>query len=415
MFMKTKRIVSLFAIAGFLAATPGHAEYSGRPDTLTLERFQAAPENRWTFSHVREVLPTVNIEHDSQRVLELARSKDFVVNPVVTFQGKRQSLNDIAVHQFIDGLLVIRDGEILVERYFGHLTAERPHLMMSVTKSVVGLLAGKLAEDGVIDLDRTTADYVPELASSGWGPDSLRTLLDMRDGADYTEDYDDMSSTVRLQDCAVGWTDADYCPEDGPRGGYVFYPTVGRDESVLGTFVYKSGTTDALGWVLEAATGEPLAALISKLIWQPMGAEFDANITVDSSGFVLADGGMSSTLRDLGRFGLLVLNEGMALGEQVVPAEFIEDIHAQPGDPDWPYAEELEYGAPYYRSFWWGAGNDGRDIRGLGIHGQVVHVAPAAGMVIVIYSSWPGAEPADAPYGWDATYELIERLVDELG
>jgi len=298
-----------FAIA-LLTAVVASAEQSGRPDELRLANFQFGPNNRWAFSHVREVMPTVNIAHDNRRILELEISPHARDDFSVGFQGKSQRLDDIAEHQYIDGILILKDGKIVVEKYYGHLTVDRPHLMMSVTKSVLGLLAGKLAADGLIDLSLPVADYVPALASSGWGPDSLRTLLDMRDGADYTEDYEDMSSTVRLQDCAVGWTDADYCPDDGPRGGYAFYPTVGRNEDNLGKFIYKSGSTDVMGWVLEEATGEPLAQLISRYIWQAMGAEYDANITVDESGFVLGDGGMNATLRDMGRLGLLVLADG---------------------------------------------------------------------------------------------------------
>ena len=285
---------------------------------------------------------------------------------------------------------------------------------MSVTKSVLGLLAGKLAADGLIGLSLPVADCVPALASSGWGPDSLRTLLDMRDGADYTEDYEDMSSTVRLQDCAVGWTDADYCPDDGPRGGYAFYPTVGRNEDNLGKFIYKSGSTDVMGWVLEEATGEPLAQLISRYIWQAMGAEFDANITVDESGFVLGDGGMNATLRDMGRLGLLVLADGKAFGDEIVPAAFIEDIHQQPGDPEWPYGSDQDELSPYYRSFWWGRGNEGRDIMGLGVHGQYLHVAPEAGVVIAIFSSWPRADGDGETVGWDPSYELGAALVERF-
>ena len=391
------------------------AEQSGRPASLTLANFQFGPGNRWAFSHMREVIPTVNIAHEGRRdrPLPISASADNAL--AIPFQGKEQTIDEIAVHQYIDGILIIKDGEIVTERYFGHLSAEKPHLMMSVTKSVVGALAGRLAADGVIDLSGTVADYVPELADSGWGPDSLRALLDMRDGADYTEDYEDMSSTVRQQDCAVGWTDADYCPKDGPRGGYAFYPTVGRNESNLGKFVYKSGSTDVIGWVLESATGTPLAELISTYIWKPMGAEYDANITVDASGFVLGDGGMSSTLRDLGRFGLLILDDGKAFGEQVVPADFISDLHDQPGDPDWPYGSGVDDESPYYRSFWWGRGNPGRDIRGLGVHGQYLHVAPADNIVIAMYSSWPRADGDAKNHGWSHAYALASGIIEEIG
>ena len=389
------------------------AEKSGRPEDLTLANFQFGPHNRWAFSHLREVMPTVNIPNDDRRILALEtspqKSRDFSLE----LRGESQQLDEIAKSQYIDGLLVLKDGEIVVEEYYGHLTPDQPHLMMSVSKSVVGLLAGKLAAEGIVDLSKPVADYVPELAMSGWGPDSLQTLLDMRDGADYTEDYEDFSSTVRLQDCAAGWTNADYCQIDGPRGGYEFFPTVGRNEDNLGKFVYKSGSTDVIGWVLEEAAGEPLAALISEHIWQPMGAEFDASITVDEGGFVLADGGMNATLRDLGRFGLLTLSGGKAFGNQIVPAEFIEDIHAQPGDPEWPYNDDDDL-APYYRSFWWGQGNSEGDIMGLGIHGQYVHVAPKAGVVVAIFSSWPRAGGDGESVGWGSTYELGAALVEKF-
>ena len=110
-----------------------------------------------------------------------------------------------------------------------------------------------------------------------------------------------------------------------------------------------------------------------------MGAQFDANISVDSGGFALADHGMSSTLRDLCRVGLLVLNDGRAFCEQVVPAAFIEDLHSQPGDPSWPAEAAVSGMEPYYSSFWWGIGNDARDLTGYGIHGQILCVAPEAG------------------------------------
>ncbi len=359
-------------------------------------------------------MPTVNISHDARRVLPLEKSRHASDDFSIEFESKSQRLREIVESQYIDGILILKDGQIVVEKYYGHLTANRPHLMMSVSKSVIGLLAGQLAALGVIDLSRPVADYVPALASSGWGPDSLRALLDMRDGADYTEDYEDMNSTVRLQDCAVGWTDADYCPIDGPRGGYEFFPTVGRNEDNLGRFVYKSGTTNALGWVLEEATGEPLAQLISKYIWQPMGAEFDACITVDKSGFVLADGGMNATLRDLGRFGLLVLAGGKAFGKQIVPAEFLMDIHGQPGDPEWPGSSEPRDWSPYYRSFWWGQGNKNKGVMGLGIHGQYLLADPATGVVISMFSSWPRADGIGDKENWGALFRLGDALVEKF-
>jgi len=389
------------------------AEESGRPDNLTLESFQFGPHNRWAFSHMREVIPTVNIPRDPTQFLVLKKSADFVTDFSVEFQGRQQSIDNIAEQQYIDGLLILKDGDIVFEQYYGSLKPELPHLMNSVSKSVVALVAGKLAAEGVIDLSKPVSHYVPALAESGYAPDSLQTVLDMRDGSDYSEDYPDFTTTFRLQDCAIGWTDADYCPEDGPTSLYEFLPTVGRDASKLGKFSYRSGSTNVIGWVLEAATGQPLAELISEHIWQPMGAEFDANITVDTGGFVLADHGMSSTLRDLSRLGLLVLNDGKALGKEVIPEPFIQDILEQQGDPNWPYPAP-EGDTPSYRSFWWGEGNSGGDVSGYGIHGQFVRVVPEADLVITLYSTWPRADGNGESHGWGATAELMEAMIAKV-
>jgi CubicO group peptidase (beta-lactamase class C family) len=405
-------LVSL--IGSVISCSTGLAETGSRPGNLTLANFQFGPVNRWSFSHIREVLPTVNIAHDGDRVLKLESSSDYLNDFSLKFDGREQSIDSIAKSRYIDGLLVLKDGEVVFEKYYGHLTEELPHLMNSVSKSVVALVAGRLAGDGVVDLSQPVSHYVPALAKSGWGPDSLQTVLDMRDGADYTEDYPDFSTTFRLQDCAIGWTDADYCPEDGPRGLYAFLPTVGRNQANLGKFTYKSGSTDVLGWVLEEATGQPLAELISEHVWKPMGAEHDAEITVDESGFVLADHGMSSTLRDLGRLGLLMLNKGKAMGRQVVPAAFIEDVFNQPGDPIWmaALADDLKPDRkPFYRSFWWGNGTAERDLSGYGIHGQTVRVSPKAGIVIAIYSTWPRADGDGTSSYWELNDALMDALV----
>ena len=390
----------------------GFSNENNRPNNLTLSNFQFGPINRWSFSHIREVIPTVNIERSQDRVLNLKKSQNYTDNFSLNYDGKTQSINEIVKKRFIDGIIILKNDEILFEQYYGNLTEDKPHLMNSISKSVVGLLAGKLEQDGLIDVDKPVSYYVPELSKSGWGPDSLRLVLDMKDGSDYSEDYPDFTTTFRIQDCVNGWTDGDNCPEKIENGLYNFLPTIGRKESNIGIFKYRSGSTDVIGWVLEKASGKPLANLISEYIWKPMGAEFDAYITVDESGFVLADHGMNSTLRDLSRIGLLVLNDGIAFDQQVIPAEFIRDIHVHK-DPNWPY--DISDGtSPYYRSFWWGKGNKERDLNGYGIHGQLLRVAPEAEMVVAIYSTWPQADGDNNNQYWDTSDDLIDALIEKF-
>ncbi len=377
---------------------------------MNLESFQSGPDNRWAFSHLREVIPTVNIPRDRSGFQLLKRSPNVVSDFSVEFQGVNQSINKIAASQYLDGLLIVKNNQIVVENYYGHLSESRPHLINSMSKSVIGLLARKLAADGVIDLDLPVSHYVPALSKSGYGPDSLESLLDMRDGSKWSEDYEDFTTTFRIQDCVISWTDADYCPKEVPNSLYTFLPTVDRDPSKLGSFEYRSGSVNVIGWVLETVTKKPLAELISTYIWQPMGAEFDANITVDKGGFALADHGISASLRDFGRFGLLMLNDGKSFGNQVIPSSVVNDIFNQKGDPTWSLPTRPGY-KPFYRSFWWGEGNPGGDIGGKGIHGQTLRVVPQADMVIVMYSSWPRAEANGDRVGWLQTDELVDAIV----
>jgi CubicO group peptidase (beta-lactamase class C family) len=407
-----RRYFKYIILIALLSPSIVFPDQSARPKDVNLSNFQFGPFNRWSFSHLREVLPTVNIEHGDEKTLKLKKSKKYTENFDLDYDGQTQSINEIAENRYIDGIIILKNDEILFERYYENLTEDKPHLMNSISKSVVGLLAGKLEQDGLIDFEKPVSYYVPELSKSGWGSDSLRLVLDMKDGSDYSEDYPDFTTTFRIQDCAIGWTDADYCPEKIENGLYNFLPTIGRKESNIGTFKYRSGSTDVIGWVLEKASGKSLAHLISEYIWKPMGAEFDAYITVDESGFVLADHGMNSTLRDLSRIGLLVLNEGKAFDQQIIPAEFIKDMHDHE-DPNWPY-DVSDGTSPYYRSFWWGKGNEERDLNGYGIHGQLLRVAPKAKMVVAIYSTWPRADGEINNQYWDKSDELIDALIEKF-
>ena len=389
------------------ATCPALAEL--RPAGVTGETWQFGPLNRWAYSHLREVLPTRDIPNDYRTVRPLPGVDAAASNLDLIIDGESERLSEAMERLYVDGILAIQDGRVVVERYAGTLTPERPHLMWSVTKTVTGLTAGSVAADGLIDLDKTVADYVPALADSGWGSDRLRLLLDMRDSSDWTEDYDAPDSTVRRQDCADGLLTGAACADIPVTGNYEFLPQVGRNPERTGTFVYKSGTTDVIAWVLEAATGQRFADLVSERLWKPIGAERSAYITVDTGGFTLASGGMAATLRDIGRVGLLMLNRGRAGDRQVVPAAWIEDIFTQPGDPAWPRPQDDDT-APYYRSFVWGVGDGAGTVYAEGVHGQFIFVSPSTGTVVAMFSSWPNADGGVPGVGHDASIALLEAV-----
>lgn len=380
-----------------------------RPPGLTGETWQFGPLNRWAYTHIREILPTKEIPNDIDSVIPIPGIEKAASDLSVRIDGDSLQLSEAMKRQYVDGILVIRDGRAIVEVYDGTLTAERTHLLWSVSKTVTGLTAASVAADGLIDLEKTVGYYVPELADSGWGGDRLRDMLDMRDSSDWTEDYDAPDSTVRRQDCADGLLTGEMCADTEVIGNYAFLPAVGHDPARKGVFEYKSGTTDVMAWVLEAATGQRFADLVSARIWKPIGAERSAGITVDVSGFTLASGGMFTTLRDIGRVGLLMVNRGKAGERQVVPAAWMDDIFEQPGDPDWTRFQ-LSDSEPYYRSFVWGSGDGRGTVSARGVHGQYIYVSPSSNIVIAMFSSWPNADGGAPGVGHEGAFAILQAV-----
>lgn len=396
-------------VATLLLCPASAALADERPAGIDGANWQFGPHNRWAYTHLRELLPTKDIPNDPRNLEPLPGLDDAVDDLDLTVGGKVERLSDAMERLYADGVIVVQDGRVVAERYADTLTPDRPHLLWSVSKTITGLVAASAAADDLIDLGKTVGHYVPELAGSGWGDDSLRDVLDMKDSSDWTEDYDAPDSTVRRQDCADGLLTGPTCDGIAVTGNYAFLPRVGRDASRRGHFVYKSGTTDVMAWVLEAATGERFADLVSKRLWQPLGAERSAHITVDVGGFTLASGGISATLRDVARVGQLMLDRGAVGDRQLFESDWAVDIFEHPGDPDWPL-ERGAAGDPYYRSFVWGTGDGDGTVYAAGVHGQFIFVSPATGTVIALLSSWPNADGGAPGVGHDAAIALLYAI-----
>jgi CubicO group peptidase (beta-lactamase class C family) len=382
-----------------------------RPADISLETLQFGPHNRWAFSHLREMITTVNISKDKDFTRSLPSSAVEPQDVIINWKGSQTNLTDVLASQYNDGILVLKDGEILVEGYFGALTEQRPHAMFSMSKSVVGIIAAILENKGMVDLSKPVSFYVPELIGSGYGEETLRRLMDMRDGTNYTETYADINSTVQVSDCSAGFYGGKACPETYPETVYEVLESVGRDEGAANLFNYKSGNTDAVAWALEVASGEKLSTLVEENLWETMGAEHNASITVDMGGFEYANGGMSATLRDMGRFGQLLLENGALRDEQIIPKEHISDIREHLEEPDWMKGDRAD--GFFYRSFFWGSGGDNNDFMAAGIHGQRVYISPDSNMVIVLFSSWPTAGGNGTDHGWQLSLDLISAMIEK--
>ena len=360
---------------------------------VTLANWQDPPFNRWAFQHMRELIPTHPIPAGPPAPLPAGQP---LGNPVVVrVDGSTATVEDVLAGTYTDAYLVLHDGQVVAERHHAGMTAGTRHLLMSVSKSILGCAAGVLADRGLLDLHTPVTAYVPEVSGSGYAGATIRDLLDMRTGVAFDETYTALDAEVRVMERSMGWRPAQ--PGD-PPGAYPYLASLGSAGPHGGEFSYRSADSDMLGWACERASGIRLADLISALIWQPIGAGADAEITCDPLGSAIPDGGISTTVRDLARFGQMLVDDGVAQDRIVVPAAWLADVRQpEPGVREAFARTDNEYVLPggWYRSqFWVIPGAGGPVMVCLGIHGQLIYADRAARTVVVKMSSWPDAQNA---------------------
>ncbi|MFZ2012491.1 MAG: serine hydrolase domain-containing protein, partial [Nocardioides sp.] len=203
-----------------------------------------------------------------------------------------------------DGLVVLRGDQIVLNWYAPGMTARSPHLLMSLSKALAGVLAGALVEAG----DLTTTDHavrlVPELTGSAYAEATIQDLLDMTVSVEFGMDFDQPEAEVLTLDRVAGWRAAR--PQDPPTIRS-FLATIKPGTVRAPTFQYCSATTDVLAWVLERAAGRSYVELACGL-WRTFGPEDDAAFTVDADGVPYASAGLCATTADIARFGRSVLD-----------------------------------------------------------------------------------------------------------
>jgi CubicO group peptidase (beta-lactamase class C family) len=365
-----------------------------RPAGIGVATWQRPEHLAWSYRHVREVLPTARIGRGSWVRALSAASGDCGADEAQV----RELLSDPS----LDGLLIVRDGAILAEEYRRDMRPDDTHLLQSVSKSLTGALCATLLASGELDEAALVVDLLPELAGSSFDGATVRHLLDMRAGIRFEEDYDDPASDLRAWEAQLGWGPE---PPAWPNA-IAFLRRVGKSAAHGGTFEYRSVLTDVLGMVVERAAGMPFAEALAERIWAPMGAEHDAHVTVDRDGVAVTDGGISATLRDVARFAMLLLDDGVVDGRRVLPEGWVQDT--LDGDPDVRRAFALTSnaagleGGHYRNQLWVPPGGD--VLLGLGIHGQILFVAQRARIVAVVLSTWP--IPVD-----EGRYEAAKRAL----
>lgn len=363
-----------------------------------LDQWQFAPYLQWSMQNIQSFLPVRPIRRGVRSTEFGSRAAELGTLSVAhPWEDRHASFAEVMAMTDTDGWMMTVGGSVVGEEYSGTLAPGGMHLLMSVSKSLTATTAGLLAASGELDLERPVTDYVPRLSGSGYDGALVRHLVDMRTGVRFSEEYLNDGAEVRLLEEAIGWAPKRH-PEV-PDTLLDFLATLGQQGPHGGAFDYKSCETDVLGFVIEGATGQPAADVMSDRLWQPMGAEFDAHVGVDSAGSGMFDGGVSAALRDLVRFGNLFVNGGAALdGVPVLPEWWVDDTYAGGPDSREAFANAVEptlMPGGMYRNGFWFPGESGDVMLALGIHGQMIYMNRVTGVVGAKVSSWPTPQNAE--------------------
>lgn len=359
------------------------------PSGFDRDRWKDARWSRWSFRNTAAFLPVAPLA-------AAARPRQLPIRFAKVPEDWSRFLDDTHA----TSALLLADGAVIAEWPIGAASDPRPHMLFSITKSVVGLTARLLIDDGTIDPGVGVARYLPDLAGTAFGETTLEELLAMADGVAFDETYADPGADIHAYSRGY-WGDA-------PGGARARLAALAPAPSSHG-FAYRTPVADVVGAVLSASTGLPLAALVGERLWRPMGAAREAHFILDTAGVAIAGAGLNAATSDLARLALLLLDGGAWDGRQVVPERVVDALFAG-GDRDL-FARGYG-GRPgwSYRDLWWNMG-DGR-LAALGVHGQRLIIDRSRRTVLVRTGAQP--EPDNRPY--DAAHEaFLASVAARLG
>jgi len=295
------------------------------------------------------------------------------------------------------GLIVIRHGKVLLERYGLGRTEKDRWTSFSVGKSVTSTLVGAAIKDGYIkSINAEVTDYLPELKGTAYDGVTIADLITMRSGVKWNEDYSDPKSDVNQ----FGLTTK---PINGQDPVVAYMAKLPRAHKPGTTFHYDTGETELVGILVSRATKKHLADYLSQKIWSKIGTEEDAIWMLDGAGYEHGGCCLSMTLRDYARFGLFFMHGGVANGEQILPKNWVKEASTSHTLVD-PRRPDEGYGY-----FWWIHPHGTYSAEG--IFGQQIFLDPKDDLVIVFNSAW---EKADEDKNWIAQWNYADAVMKAL-
>ena len=372
----------------------------------------------FALTRMEEIFPTGGIPRGIGPVRELVTEEnDFRPLPIdrEKWSGADESwstVGDVLANTFTDAWMVSRDGIALEEEYAWPMKPARQHMLFSISKSIVSAVVGALTDAGLLSPGDLVTTRVPALSESGYVGATIRDLLDMRSGIKFSEEYLKEGSEIRDLFEAV-----DFAPRTATSANGIkdFLKGLTSEREHGGAYVYRSCETDVLAWICEAVVGQPFSVIASEYVWSKIGAAHAAQVCQDRWGGSIADGAISTTLRDLTRFGEMIARGGTtAEGERVLSGQWIDDIFTGAADSAQVFADSpsgQSYPGGMYRSQFWVPSASRDVVIGIGIHGQMLYIDRATQTVGVKLSSDPQPVSLAHQHGTLAMFEAIAEAV----
>jgi hypothetical protein len=352
------------------------------------------------FAQLETIFPTRRISRGDGAARALTVLSQRLAPLSFSSNGKQCDFYDYVSRNRCVGLLILKDGGIVLEHHeLGHDTRTR-WMSMSMAKSVTSLLIGCAIFDGSIrSLDDQLVEYLPELSGSAFEGVNIRQLLQMTSGVRWNEEYTDPQSDRRRM--------LDLQASQQPGATLAYMATLPRVAVPGSRWNYSTGETHVAGELVHAATGKWLADYLSDRLWSRLGMDEDATWWLEApGGLEVAGSGMRATLRDYARLGRFVCDGGVVDGEPLVPAGWVTASGA---------CAVPAPGRGFYGLMWWPIANrDGSYCDGAfragGIFGQYIYINPAARTVIAVWSTRSKPMGADAIDDNDFFNAVVEAL-----
>ncbi len=362
--------------------------YGFERSAVTLENWRTAPFSRFSFGHVEEVVPSATISASAERPEGMTIQSDLLGQALPEGLAGQPDVGAYLDYAHTDAFVLMKAGKIVAEHYAAHAGVDQRHIVFSISKSLTALVIAALEADGLIDPNAPVTDLLPEATGSAYGDCTIRDVLDMRVSLAFDEAYLNTDGAYARYRRATLWNPADRSQPNETL--LAFLTTLKKDAHPHGgAHFYASPNSDLLGILIERATGERYADVLSTRLWKPLGAKSHANVTVDAEGTARAAGGISVTARDLARVGEMLRNGGTVDGKRLIPETWLTDMLTAGDHQAWVDGKSTFFPKGRYRSQWYQSGEPDGAFCAIGIHGQWLYVDPSTETVIVKLSSQP--------------------------